>query len=58
MDQGLKIRCKTKSIYNLVQGYKSDQQGVVVGLNLMDNSVGLAYAFIQDNVKGIIQRNE
>ncbi len=58
MDQGLKIRCKTKSIYNLVQGYKSDQQGVVVGLDLMDNSVGLAYAFIQDNVKGIIQRNE
>ena len=58
MDQGLKIRCKTKSIYNLVQGYKSDQQGVVVGLDLMDNSVGLAYAFIQDNVKVIIQRNE
>jgi len=58
MDQGLKIRCKTKSIYNLVQGYKSDQEGVVVGLNLMDNSVGLAYAFIQDNVKGIIQENE
>ncbi|HJK88258.1 MAG: hypothetical protein LF888_06520 [Candidatus Megaira endosymbiont of Mesostigma viride] len=58
MDQGLKIRCKTKSIYNLVQGYKSDQQGVVVGLDLMDNSVGLAYAFIQDNVKGIIQRKE
>jgi len=58
MDQGLKIRCKTKSIYNLVQGYKSDQQGVVVGLDLIDNSVGLAYAFIQDNVKGIIQRNE
>ncbi len=58
MDQGLKIRCKTKSIYNLVQGYKSDQQGVVVGLDLMDNSVGLAYVFIQDNVKGIIQRKE
>jgi hypothetical protein len=58
MDQGLKIRCKTKSIYNLVQGYKSDQQGVVVGLDLMDNSVGLAYPFIQDNVKGIMQKKE
>ena len=48
--KGLKSHAK-QSQYQLVQGYKSDQQGVVVGLDLMDNSVGLAYAFIHDNVK-------
>ncbi len=48
--KGLKSHAK-QSQYKLVQAYKSDQQGVVVGLDLMGNSVGLAYAFIQDNVK-------
>lgn len=48
--RGLKSHTK-QGQYKLVQSYKSDQQGIVVGLDLMDNSVGLAYAFIQDNVK-------
>jgi outer membrane autotransporter protein len=39
--------------YNLIQGYKSDQVGVIIGLDfIMDNTIGLAYAFIQDHVKG------
>lgn len=42
-----------QSQYNLVPGYKSDQVGAVIGLDfIMDNAIGLAYAFIHDNVKG------
>ncbi len=50
--KGLKSYGK-QSQYNLVQGYKSEQQAVVIGLDfIMDNTIGLAYAFIQDQVKG------
>lgn len=49
--KGLRSHAK-QSQYKLTQGYKSTQQGVVIGLDLMDNSVGLAYAFTQDNIKG------
>lgn len=48
--KGIKSYAK-QSQYQMVQGYKLDQQGVVFGLNLIDNYVGLAYAFIQDNGK-------
>jgi len=50
--KGIKSHAKQNQ-YQLVQGYKSDQVGVVIGLDfIMDNTIGLAYAFIQDRVKG------
>lgn len=50
--KGLKSQAK-QSEYQLTAGYKSNQQGVVIGLDFMDN-VGFAYAFIKDQVKSNI----